>query len=180
MKFFGLILPLAAILVSYFGWKLSDLVEVKDTRSKRAADGTVAQPSDYKEDAPMKTTDQTASIATSFRRLVLILSVPSGVFSLFLVFIMAFMIYAERDVRHTSDKVEIVVAKTNLVAGAVMSRDNLGTGTFRSSSLKTQDYVAVKDAKVILGHQLTKPVGFGEPITWHNTDIVITNKTHPQ
>jgi DNA-directed RNA polymerase subunit RPC12/RpoP len=171
MMFFGIIFPVILVPLSYACWRLVDLVEVK---KEYTANGTETIRNSTCENEKMKTTESLESIASTFRKLVLILSVPCGVFSLFLVFIMIFIIYSER-IANNENRVEVVVANTNLVTGVEMSRANLGSKKFRSSYMKTQDYVAVKDAKVVFGHRILAPVGFGEPITWHNTDIVVTN-----
>jgi hypothetical protein len=121
----------------------------------------------------------TASIATSFRKLIIILAIPSIVFSVFLVFMMGFMLYGLRSVDESyeaSRTVEVVVAKTNLVAGAVLGYENLGVKRFTQSKLQTKDYIIEDHAYVVMGYRVKKPLEINEPLTWHNTDIVNTNK----
>jgi hypothetical protein len=123
--------------------------------------------------------DTKTSIDASLRKLILILAVPSIVFSVFLIFIMGFIIYRSRSAGQSyenSRTVEIVVAKTNIVAGAVLGYDNLGVKRFTQSSLQTKDYIIEDHAYVVIGYRIKKPLEFNEPLTWHNTDIVITNK----
>ena len=135
------------------------------------------------EDNTMNHEDTKTSIASSLRKLILILAVPSIVFSVFLVFMMGFMIYGSRSVEQSyeaSRTVEVVVAKTNIVAGAVLGYDNLGVKRFTQSRLQTKDYIIEDHAYVVIGHRLRKPIEMNEPLTWHNTDIVFTNKVSRQ
>ncbi len=131
------------------------------------------------ENNTMNHEDTNSSIASSFRKLIVILAVPSVVFSIFLIFLMGFIVYLSRiGGRSYEDArtVEVVVAKTNLVAGVVLGYDNLGARQFTQSQLQTKDFVIEDQCTVLFGHHIKKPVVKGEPITWHNTDIVITNK----
>jgi Flp pilus assembly protein CpaB len=92
---------------------------------------------------------------------------------------MGFIIYTYRSAEQSyegSRTVEVVVAKTNLVAGAVLGYDNLGVKRFTQSKLQTKDYVIEDHGFVLIGHRINKPLEINEPLTWHNTDIVITNK----
>jgi len=128
------------------------------------------------------TNPDTASIATSFRKLIIILAIPSIVFSIFLVFLMGFITYTSlRTLESYEDErtVEVVVASTNLIAGAVLGYDNLGVKRFTQSKLQTKDYIIEDHAYVVMGYRIKKPLEINEPLTWHNTDIVITNKVNP-
>ena len=131
------------------------------------------------ENNTMNIEDTKISIASSLRKLILILAVPSIVFSVFLVFLMGFMIYGLRSTEQSDEAsrtVEVVVAKTNIVAGAVLGYDNLGVKRFTLSRLQTKDYIIEDHGYVLVGHRIKKPLEINEPLTWHNTDIVITNK----
>ncbi len=135
------------------------------------------------ENNTMNHEDTKTSIAASFRKLILILAVPSIVFSVFLIFMMGYIIYIERRSDQSNEElrtVEVVVAKTNLVAGAVLGYDNLGVKRFTQSKLQTRDYVIEDHGYILIGHRINKPLEIKEPITWHNTDIVITNAVSPQ
>ena len=136
-----------------------------------------------KENNTMNHEDTKTSIASSLRKLILILAIPSIVFSVFLIFMMGFMIYSSRSydqAKEDSRTIEVVVAKTNLVAGAVLGYDNLGLKRFTQSKLQTKDYIIEDHAYVVIGYRLKKPLEINEPLTWHNTDIVITNAVKHQ
>ena len=119
------------------------------------------------------------SIATSVRCLIWIVAVPSVVFSAFLV-VMTYMAVDAFLEAEESDTTRVVVAKTNLVAGTILTTNNLASKRFLESNLETTDYVCPGDADVLLGHGILDPLEQGEPIEWHNTDIVITNTQSPQ
>jgi hypothetical protein len=130
-------------------------------------------------DNTMNYEETKTSIATSFRKLILILAVPSIVFSIFLIFLMGFIIYTYHFADQSyegSRTVEVVVAKTNIVAGAVLGYDNLGVKRFTQSRLQTKDYVIEDHGYILVGHRIKKPLEINDPLTWHNTDIVLTNK----
>ena len=135
------------------------------------------------ENNTMNPEETKTSIASSLRKLILILAVPSIVFSIFLIFLMGFIIYTYHFADQSyegSRTVEVVVAKTNIVAGAVLGYDNLGVKRFTQSSLQTKDYIIEDHAYVVIGYRIKKPLEINEPLTWHNTDIVITNKVSRQ
>lgn len=135
------------------------------------------------EDNTMNHEDTKTSIATSFRKLILILAIPSIVFSTFLIFLMGFIIYTYHFADQSyegSRTVEVVVAKTNIVAGAVLGYDNLGVKRFTQSRLQTKDYVIEDHGYILVGHRIKKPLEINDPLTWHNTDIVLTNKVSRQ
>jgi SAF domain len=152
----------------------------KNTSTEQAPESSSQHPihSSTTENNTMSNPD-TTSIATSLRKLILILAVPSIVFSVFLIFLMGFIIYTYRSAEQSyedSRTVEVVVAKTNIVAGAVLGYDNLGVKRFTQSKLQTKDYIIEDHAYVVMGYRVKKPLEINEPLTWHNTDIVITNK----
>ena len=115
------------------------------------------------------------SIAVSMRRLVWMLSIPSFVLST-LGCIFGYIIYVETaDVKAINNKIEVVVAKTNMVSGAIMSRSNLGLCTYSRFKLKDMNYISRDEYRVLLGHRVLNSVGYGDPIEWQNTSIIITN-----
>ncbi len=117
------------------------------------------------------------SIAVSMRRLLWMLAIPSIVLSI-LGCILGYVLYAEMaNVKSTENYniIEVVVAKTNMVSGAIMSRNNLGTCIYSRSKLKDMNYVSQGEYKVLLGHRVLTSVGYGDPIVWENTSIIITN-----
>jgi SAF domain len=177
--FLGLVFFLGFLFLNqglmYF--KIHSLLNKKSS-NKTDVESTRQTPSSITEKSTMSNPD-TTSIASSFRKLIVILAIPSIVFSVFLVFMMGFMIYGARSVEESNEgsrTVEVVVAKTNLVAGAVLGYDNLGVKRFTQSKLQTRDYVIEDHGYLLIGHRINKPLEIKEPITWHNTDIVITNK----
>lgn len=74
----------------------------------------------------------------------------------------------------------VVVAKTDLPGGTMLTTNTLARQSFKCAELKTDDWVARGDAEVLLGHSLLSDVKKGQVIEWHNTDIVITNQGSPQ
>jgi hypothetical protein len=54
----------------------------------------------------------------------------------------------------------------------------LGVKRFTQSKLQTKDYIIEDHAYVVMGYRIKKPLEINEPLTWHNTDIVITNKVN--
>jgi hypothetical protein len=120
------------------------------------------------------------SIASSLRKQSWILCVQSGaltILAIFLILVFSFGIYGQKRADEEARTVEVVVANTNLVSGALLARNNLGAMTMKRSKLKTKDYVDPSDAHVLFGHRLLKAVDYKEIITWANTDIVNTNET---
>jgi len=77
---------------------------------------------------------------------------------------------------YRDNRTRVVVASTDLPAGTIITTNNIGIKTFLDEDLVTDDWVSPADHKVLLGHKMTCPATKLEPIEWHKTDIVITNK----
>ncbi len=124
------------------------------------------------------------SIASSLRKLVWFVAIPSILFSIFVILVVAYAVKIEIDNAKFGEtyeeKIEIVVAKTNLVAGTVLEWKNIGGMSIPKSELDENHHILAKDYFVILGHRLQKDIEYGNPISWYDTDIVITNKTSQQ
>ena len=119
----------------------------------------------------MKKREPIESIALSLKVLLWIVGVPAVLFSGLVVWMVWDVFGDMGEPRYT-----VVVAKTNLVAGAVLTTNNLASDELTCSELQTNDYVRRRNANILLGHQVLSAVERGELIEWRNTDIVITNR----
>ena len=123
----------------------------------------------------MSMRESIASIAESLRKIAFAVVLSSSLLSAFLVYVMIEHCFEiKNNNREYPVKIEVVVARTNLVAGTILTRDNIGSKRQREDHVGN-DYVDPVDGRVLIGHRILKDVAYGEPITWHNTDIVITN-----
>jgi len=115
------------------------------------------------------------SIALSLKIIVWIVAVPA----ILITILLSLEIWSEASYL-VDDTTCVVVAKTDLTVGIMLSTNNLARHRFDDSKLETDDYVCYGDASVLFGHKLIADIKRGEPIEWHSTDIVITNQVNSQ
>ena len=83
-----------------------------------------------------------------------------------------------RSMTNSTDYSTVVVAGTNITAGAVLNRDNLAKGRVHDSRIPTH-FVCVHSAPLLLGARVTTNYAKGTPIDYSLTDIWNERSSQP-
>ena len=104
------------------------------------------------------------------QKLILIISVAAGL----LAFILSsrYLTSEREQLYKDAEEIEVIAAADNLVQGAELKFDDIGTiKIFRKRGGYTKDYVEKKDKDIILGRKLKYSVEKRQPILWADVEM---------
>ena len=119
------------------------------------------------------------SIASSFRAFVWVLAAPCLAFSILLIILICSYVHQQVEQKRLEkrqlESSKVFIADGDLPTGTVLTTNNVAVKTLPNADLKG-DGISLDQFDVLLGHRLVVPRKQFEPIRWHDTDIVLTNR----